>query len=117
MKAYLNDVEFEASSAGPIYRNQDLSITICLHAESIPSVVEAAGEETDIVVENIFSGNGYKLESIAQYYETVNDVTVNSYEIRFSPVSLTNTVQSVQDDLETMAGAIEELAEIIGGAE
>ena len=117
MKTYLNNVEFEASNVAPIYHNQDLSIIVCLYSDSIATVMEAAGTETDIIIGDMFSGTGYKAESVSQYYEPLEDMTVTAYQIRFVPKSVMATVRFIQEDVEILSGAIEELAEIIGGSE
>ena len=112
-KAIINGTEFIARDYMPFVNEGGVDVLFFLYTDSIDSVIQAAGEKATIEIENEFIANDMKIERATMYW----DNGTRACEIRFVPFTLTKVVQANTEDIDIISGAIEELAEIIGGNE
>lgn len=111
MKAIINNVEFELHPNLPFTYTETVELYIV--NDSSDEIVEAIGDEATVIIPNEYTGNNLVLNYIRRYWDT----GVSVCETVFKPVPVKEIVDKQGEDIEAMAQAITELAEIIGGGE
>lgn len=112
MDAIINGHEYLLSSG---YGTDDKKSRYFLNVltDSMDELIEVIGNEATLEIPNEFIVTGLKLESISRLFddtESVCTVTLSRYPYE-------EVLASQAEDIETMAQAITELAEIIGGGD
>jgi len=109
-KAIINGHEFLARDYVPFINDGGLAVMFYVYTDSIDSVIQAVGAKATIEIEGQFIAHDMKIERATMYW----DNGTQACEIRFVPFNLTNVVQKNTEDIELNAGAIVELAQLIG---
>ena len=112
MIAIINNHEFQLHESNPYQITPDLIILNIL-TDSVDELVEIIGDDASVIVKDEFIENSLVLDKITRFWESGRPVC----EVIFSGLPVNKTLKEHSDDIETIAQAIQELAEIIGGDE
>ena len=111
MKAIINNIEFELYQHLPFTYADTLELYIV--NDSSDEIVNAIGEKATVVIPGEYTGNDLVLNYVRRSWDT----GVSVCETVFRPIPVKEIVDKQGEDIEAMAQAITELAEIIGGDE